>query len=185
MTHSSFVDKSVLEIQGLALHGPLRLRRIRAFRVTSATTRCSSIRSAHAETLCPRGDSLLGLRARSVSRDKAILAGARTEPRRCPVRLRVPHLRTGPSIGRGCLRGLPHGKVCSGFLCDRVRRHLHRAPRLPRQASTAVRVRDSAVRIVVARQRRERRPSRLPTRSRRRESLHRRSCHAGQQDSAM
>ena len=37
-----------------------------------------------------RGDSSLRPRARTVSHDKAILAGARTEPRRCPVRLRVP-----------------------------------------------------------------------------------------------
>ena len=58
--------------------------------VMPATTRCTGIRSAHAETRCPKGDSSLRRRTRSVSHDKAILARARTEPRRCPVRLRVP-----------------------------------------------------------------------------------------------
>ena len=96
-----------------------------------------------------------------------------------------PHLRTGPSIGRGCLSGFPRGNVCSGIVCDRVRRRLHRTPRFPCHASTSVRVRDSAARIVVARQRRERSRTRLPTRSRRRESLHPRSSHAGRQDSVM
>lgn len=68
----------------------LRMRSIRAFRVTTATTRCTHIRSAHAEARRPRGNSPLRPRARSVSHDKTILAGARTEPWRCPVRFRVP-----------------------------------------------------------------------------------------------
>ena len=42
-----------------------------------------------------RGDSSLRPRARTVSHDKAILPGARTEPRRFPVRLRCPHFRRG------------------------------------------------------------------------------------------
>ena len=42
-----------------------------------------------------------------------------------------PHLRTGLSTGRGCLLGLPRGSTCFGIVCDRVRRRLHRAPRLP------------------------------------------------------
>ena len=96
-----------------------------------------------------------------------------------------PHLRTGLSTGRGCLLGLPRGNTYFGIVCDRVRRRLHRAPRLPIHASTFVRVRDSAARTFAPRQRRERSRSRPPTRHRRRKSWHRRSCHAGRPDSAM
>lgn len=94
-----------------------------------------------------------------------------------------PHLRTGLSMGRGCLLGLPRGNTCFGIVCDRVRRRVHRAPRLPIHASTSVRIRDSAARTFAPRQRRER--SRPPTRHRRRKSWHRRPCHEGRRDSAM
>ena len=42
-----------------------------------------------------------------------------------------PHLRTEPSIGRGCLLGRPRRNACSGIVCVRVRRRLHRTPRSP------------------------------------------------------
>ena len=84
--------------------------------------------------------------------------------RRCSVRLRVPPF-ANRTFDRSRLSqlGFPRGNVCSGIVCDRVRRRLHRTPRFPCHASTSVRVRDSAARIVVARQRRERSRTRLPT----------------------
>ena len=155
------------------------LRPLRALRVTSAPTRCTDMRSARAETRCPRGDSSLRPRARSVSHDKAILAGARIEPRLCPVRLRVPPF-ANRTFDRSRLSPWDSTwECCSGIVCDRVRRRPHRAPRLPRHASTSVRVRNSSALFVAPRQRRERKQSRRPKRIRRRKSWNRRSCHGG------
>ena len=71
-------------------YGPLRLisvsdvrrssqrsRPIRAFRVTSATTRSNVIGSAGAEVRCPKTDSSVRRRARSASHDKAAGNGVR------------------------------------------------------------------------------------------------------------
>ena len=86
-----------------------RMRSIRAFRVTTATTRCTLIRSAHAEARRPRGNSPLRPRARSVSHDKASLPALGLNRGGVRFAFACPRLRTGPSIGRGFLLGLPCG----------------------------------------------------------------------------
>lgn len=163
-----------------------RWRPIRAFRVMQATTRCTRAYAAPTQRRdVPRGIPRC-VPVREVSHTTRLSSpvlglnhGGVRSAYACP------HLQIGPSTGRGCLVGLPGGNACSGIVCDRVRKRLHRTPRLPSHASTSVRVHDSAARICAPRQRRERSRNRPPTRSRRRESWHRRSCHAGRRDSAM
>ena len=106
-------------------------------RVMPATTRCTGIRSAHAETRCPRGDSSVRHTVRGASHTTRLSSPA-LGLNRGGVRSAYasPHLRTGPSTGRGCLLGLPRRNACSGIVCVRVRRRLHRTPRSPSHAST-------------------------------------------------